>query len=238
MKKSNIFLISAFSLAFCWTLLIGWFAASAINNYVHGKDPYFARTHRQYLESRKKIFPLPASELVISGEGTMILTILPGKKLTVLSAHRIWNCVYTDLKNGKSMISFKKLKEYCDPVIITLPGVPSLSLDNFSDVTLKGLNQKEIHLQGRHVQSFHADSCKIGTLNLDFPGEKDHQDIDINKSNQINTFIVSVKGFGKIRLETAGQIKNQISLSDLIHVDATYYVMKKLSIGPESRKSK
>jgi len=37
MKKSNIFLIGAFSLALCWSLLIGWFAASAINNYIQGK---------------------------------------------------------------------------------------------------------------------------------------------------------------------------------------------------------
>jgi hypothetical protein len=236
MKKSNIFLVSAFCLAFCWTVLIGWLAASAINNYVHGKDPYFAHTHSQYLESKKKIFPLPLSELCISGEGTAIITILPGKELTVLSDPKIWNCVYTDLKNGKSMISFKKLKEYSDPVIITLPEVPSLSLDNFSEVTVKGLNQKEIHLQCKHVQSFHADSCKIGTLSLDFPGKKDQQDICINKSNQIDTFIASIKGFGKIRLETAG-FKNQISLSDSIKVEATSDIMKKLAMGPESRKT-
>jgi hypothetical protein len=234
MKKSNIFLVSAFCLAFCWTVLIGWLAASAINNYVHGKDPYFAHTHSQYLESKKKIFPLPLSELCISGEGTAIITILPGKELTVLSDPKIWNCVYTDLKNGKSMISFKKLKEYSDPVIITLPEVPSLSLDNFSEVTVKGLNQKEIHIHCIRVNSFISDSCKIGTLRLDFTRTRDQQDICIKKSNHIDNFIASVQGSGKLRMETAGQFKNQISLSDSIKVEATYNVMKRLSIGKES----
>ncbi len=236
MKKSNIFLVSAFCLAFCWTLLIGWFAASAINNYRQGKDPYFARSHHQYLESKKKSFPLPVRELCISGEGTMILTILPGKELSVLSHPRIWDCFYTDLKNGKSLISFKKLKgnEYNDPVTIILPEIPALSLDNFYEVTVNGLNLHEIHLQCTRVHSFISGGCKIATLSLDFPGIMDQQDICINKSNQVDTLIASVQGSGKIRLETIGS-KNQISLSDSIYVEVTYDLMKKLSIGPECR---
>ena len=234
MKKSNIFLVSAIFLAFCWTLLIGWFAASAINNFLEGKDPYFARTHRQYMESLKKSFPIPVRELCISGEGTLTITILPGNKLTVLSEPRIWNCVYTDLNNGKSLISFKKLLEYNDPVTITLPEVTSLSLDNFSEVTVRGLNRKEIHFQCKLIHKFISDSCKIGILNLDFPGRTDHQDISLNKSNRIDTLIASVQGFGKIRLETAG-FKNQIFLSKSIIVEATYDLIKKLSIQPESR---
>jgi hypothetical protein len=235
MKKSNILLISAFVLAFFWTLLIGWFAASAINNYLQGKDPYFARTHSQYLESKKKSFPIPVNELCISGEGTAIITIVPGKELTILSEPRIWNYVYTDLKNGKSMISFKKLLEYNDPVTITIPEIPSFSLDNFSEVTMKGLNQKEIHIQCKRVLSFTSGSCKIGTLSLDFPRTRDQQDIYIDKSNQIDTLIASVRGSGRIRLETTGKLKNQLSLSDSIKVEASYDLMKKLSTGPESR---
>jgi hypothetical protein len=235
MKKSNIFLVSAIFLAFVWTLLIGWFAASAINNYLQGKDPYFSRTISQYMESKKKSFPVPVSELCISGDGDMIITILSGKELAVLSEPRIWNCVYTDLKNGKSMISFDKQLEYNDPVTITLPEIPSLSFDNFSEVTVKGLNQKEIHFQCVRVSSFTSSSCKIGTLSLDFPRTRDLQDIYIDKSNQIDTLIASVKGSGKIRLETAGQFYNQISLSDSINIEATYDLMKKLSAGQESR---
>jgi hypothetical protein len=237
MKKSNIFLVSALCLAICWTLLIGWFAASAINNYLQGKSPYFARSHSQYLESHKKSFPIPVNELFISGEGTVVITILPGKDLTVLSSPRIWNCAFTDLKNGRSMITFKKLKEYeyNEPVTIMLPEIPSLSLDNFSEVTIKGLNQKEIHIQCKRVHSFTSGSCKIGILNLDFPGNKDQQDICIDKSNQIDTLIASVQGFGKIRLETIGKFKNHISLSESIKVEASYDLMKKLSIGMESR---
>jgi hypothetical protein len=235
MKKSNIFLVSAIFLAFCWTLLIGWFASSAINNYLQGKDPYFARSHRQYLESHKKIFSLPVGELCISGEGTAIITILPGKELSVLSDPKIWNCVYTDLKNGKSMISFKKLIEYNDPVTITLPEIPSIALDNFAGVTVKGLNQKEIHFQCKMVNSFTSTNCKISTLSLDFPRTRDLQDIRIDKSNQIDTLIASVRGSGKIRLETSGHFKNQISLSTSINVEATYDLIKTLSKGSESR---
>jgi hypothetical protein len=234
MKKSNIFLISALVLAIIWTLLIGWFAASAINKFLQGKDPVFARTHRQYLESKKKTFPIPARELRIIGEGTAIITILPGKELAILSEPRIWNYVYTDLENGKSMISFKKLTEYNDPVTITVPGIPSLSLDNFSVVTVKGLNLMEIHFQCVRVSSFTSSDCKIGTLSLDFPRTRDLQDIGIYKSCQIDTLTASVQGFGKIRLETAGQFNNQLTLSDSVKVEATYDIIKKLSVGPGS----
>ena len=228
MKKSNIILISAFFLAIFWTLLIGWFAASAINNYLKGKDPYFTRTHSQYMESKKKNFPVPVNELCISGEGTAIINIIPGKELTVLSEPRIWSCVYTDLGNGKSMITFKKLTEYDDPVTITIPGIPSLTLDNFSKVTLNGLNLKEIHFQCVQVSSFTSSKCKIGTLSFDFPRTRDQQDIYIDKSNQIDTLIASVRGSGRIRLETAGRLKNQLSVSDSIKVEATYDLLKKL----------
>jgi hypothetical protein len=228
MKKSNIFLVSAILLAFIWTLLIGWFGASAINNYLKGKDPVFARTHRQYMESKKKCFPLPVSELSVSGDGTAIITILPGRELAVLSEPRIWNCVYTDQKNGKAMIILTKQNEYNDPVTITLPEIPSLSLDNFSKVTINGLEQKEIHFQGKQVNSITFSSCKITTMNLDFPRTRDQQDIYIDKSNQIDNFIASVQGSGKIRLETSGQLKNQLSLSDSIRVEASFDLMKRL----------
>jgi hypothetical protein len=228
MKKSNIFLVIAIFLAIIWTLLIGWFGASAINNSLKGKDPIFARSHRQYMESKKKCFPLPASELRISGDGATIITILPGKELAVLSEPRIMNCVYTDLKNGKSMISLTKLIEYNDPVTITLPEIPSLSLDHFSEVTIKGLDQKEIQFQCKQVNSFTFSGCKITTLSLDFPLTSDQQDIYIDKSNLIDNFIASVQGSGKIRLETAGQLKNQLSLSDSIKIEASFDLMKKL----------
>lgn len=237
MKKSNILLIVALSLAFCWSILIGWFAASAINNYIHGKDPVYALSHHQYLESHKSSFPTPVDSLFISGEGTMILILLQGKELEVLSDPRIWNCVYTDLKNGKSIIRFKKAKEYgyYEPVTIVLPEIPSVALDNFSGVTLKGLNRKGIHLQSNRVPSFSFDSCKIGILDLEFPGNKDYQDISIGKSNRIDTFIASVHGYGSIRLETAGQSKNQVSLSDSIKVEATSEIIRKIAVEQKSR---
>jgi hypothetical protein len=227
MKKSNILLISAFFTAFAWTLLVGWFGASAINNYLQGKDPYFARSHTQYLESRKRSFPVPISELCISGDASAMITFKPGKELAVLCEPRIWNCVYTDLENGKSMISLTKQTEFNDPVTITLPWVPSLSLDNFSEVNIQGFNQEEFHLQCMRVGSFSSFSCKIGKLNLDFPRTNDLQDIYLDKSNQIDTLIASVRGSGRIRLETAG-FKNQISVSDSIKIEATYDLMKRL----------
>jgi len=234
MKKSNIVILGAFLMAICWSILIGWFAASAINNYQQGKDPYFARSHSQYLESKKKSFPVPVSELCISGDGVAILKIIQGKQLAILSDPRTWSCVQSNLKNGRSMISLKRLSEngYNEPVTLMLPGVPSLSLDNFSEVDLTGVNQENITITCTRVRSFSSNSCKIGTLSLDFPGKKDHQDIYINKSNQFNCFIASVQGFGKIGLETAG-INNQISLSDSMKVEATYALIKKLYNGTE-----
>ena len=241
MKKSTVFLVIAFCLAICWTILVGWFAAYAINNYRQGKDPYFARSHQQFLESRKKLFAVPVKELLISAEGSMTLTILAGKELAVLSHPRIWDCKYTAMENGKAMISFTKLREnnYDDPVTILLPGVPSVSLENFYNVTINGLNRKEFHLQCKGIHSFISSNCTVGTLCLDFPGKMDQQDICMNKSDQIDTLIASIRGSGRIRLETAAT-ENQISLSDSIYLEATCETMKKLVLtsGDQQNNSK
>jgi hypothetical protein len=228
MKKSNKFLVSAMILAFFWTILIGWFASSAINNQLNGKDPYFARSHRQYLESRKKTFPRPATGLSISGEGTAVITIVPGKELAVLAHPKLWNPVYTVLKNGTSSISLRKLTDFSDPVIITVPEVRALTLDNLSGVTVSGLKSAEMYIRCTQVLSYASDSCIMGTLTLDFPRTRDLQDIHILKSNRIDTLIASVRGSGRIRLETVGRIKNRVSLSDSVHLEATYELVKRL----------
>ena len=233
MKKSNIFLLTATGLVVCWSMFIGFLAASTIRNYVKGKDFYFTTSQHQYLEKNKKIFPVPSRELIISGDGNTIITILPGRKLTVLSSPRMWNCVFTNLEAGKSMIRFQKLNNsgYNEPVTIFIPEIPALSLNNLSSVVVKRLEQKDLQIHCNHINSFVSDSCRITAINLDFPGKKDQQDICIKKSNHIDNFIASVQGSGKLRMETAGQFKNQISLSDSIKIEATMDLMKRLSMG-------
>jgi len=92
------------------------------------------------------------------------------------------------------------------------------------------LNCRQLNFQGNHVLSFTANNCKIGALRLDFPGKQDQQEIIISKSNQIDTLIASVRGFGNIRLETAGKLSNQISLSESMKLEASYDLMKKLTL--------
>jgi hypothetical protein len=228
MKTSNIILISAICLAVVWTLLIGWFGSSAIKNNLQGKDPYFMQSNHKYLENHKKTFAAPVNELFISGEWPAVLTLIPGKELCVLSNPMIWTCEYTDLKNGRSMISLKNHKDITDPVTITIPRIPRFSIDNFSEVKIQNLNQDEIRIQCKQLSSFSSGNCKIGTLSLDFPRSRDRLDIHIDSSNHIETFIVAVKGSGKLRLETAGNLKNQFSLSDSVKLETTYELMKKL----------
>jgi hypothetical protein len=227
MKKSNIVLVSAICLSTCWILLVGWFGASAINNYLEGNEPVFARTHEQYLDSHKVCFPTPLTELVLSAEGTAAVTILPGKELAVLLNPKLWSCVFADLGNGKARISLVKRLDHYEPVTITIPGIPSLSLDNFSDVTVKGLDLGEIHLQCIQVGSFSLSGCRAGKISLDFPRSRDYQEIYIEKSNRFDTLLVSARGTGRIRLEAVGT-SNLFSISDSIHLEAPYDLMKKL----------
>ena len=128
------------------------------------------------------------------------------------------------------MIQFKKLIYYESPIILTLPAIPLLSLYKFSGVKLSGITLKEIHIQCKRISSFTADSCRAGTLALDFPGIIDQQDIYIMKSNKIDTLIASIQGSGKMRLETAGEFKNQFSLSNSLKLEATSELMKKVSL--------
>ena len=230
MKKSTVFLAIAIGLAICWSLIIGVMAASTLNSYMKGKSSSYARSDREYLESKKKTFPTPINELFISGEGTLDLKIVPGKELTVLAHPKVWNSNYIDLKNGKAIIRFNIIQKYPNSVTIRLPEIPVISFDNFYSVNMEGLNYREIRIQGNRITYFTAGNCKIGSLNLDFPGKNDQQEIIISKSNQIDTLIASVQGFGNIRLETAGKLNNQISISESMKLEASYDLMKKLAL--------
>jgi hypothetical protein len=235
MKKSTVFLAISICLAICWSLIIGLMAASTLSNYMKGKHSSFARSDTEFLESKKKTFPAPVNELFISGEGTADLILVHGKELTVLAHPGVWAYNYTNLKKGEAIFSFKKLQDYANSVTIMVPDIPSISFDNFISVTVDGLQCRKITLQGNRLLSFTAHNCKIAALRLDFPGKKDQQEIFIEKSNLIDTLIASVKGFGNVRLETAGTRKNQLSLSESIKLEASMDLMKKLAIEPQSR---
>lgn len=230
MKKSNIFITGASTLAFFWIILIGWFAASAINNYRQGKDPVFARTRSQYLESRRKTFPVPGKELIISGMGDEDLTIVAGSEFSFLAHPRVWDCNYTDLKNGKGIIRFTRLRDDKASITIRLPEIPSVSIDNISTVSIELVTHRSLRLKCTRVGHFSTMNCKLKTLDLDFPGKNDHQEIFIAECNQIDTLLASVRGSGNLRLEMTGKYKNQVSISESIKLLATSEIFKKLAV--------
>jgi hypothetical protein len=207
MKKSNILIACASGLALCSILLIGWFAATAINNYRQGKDPFFARSYSQYEE----------------------MTITAGKEFSFLAFPRVWDCTYTDLKNGKGIIRFIRLSDYKVPITLRLPEIPSVSIDNISNVNIELLTHRSLRLKCTRIAHLSLMNCKLRTLDIDFPGKMDHQEIFIANCNQIDTLVASVRGSGNLRLEMAGNYKNQVTISDSIKLLATSEIFKKLA---------
>lgn len=228
MKKSNIIIISAIIVGLIWSILIGWFASAAIVNYLNGRDPYYARSYRKIMESHKKSFITPSQELFLSGEGDANVNIEPGKELTVMYNSYVWEVSYTTQKEGMAIIRFRKLRNFDSPIIVTFPNISKLSLYNLWGVKLSDINVKKLQIQGNRISNFTADSCKAGSLTLNFPGYIDHQDICIKQSNKIDTLIASVFGSGHFKLETTGISKNQISLQNSIKLEATSDLMKKI----------
>jgi hypothetical protein len=230
MKKSNVLITVASAFAFCWILLIGWFAASAINCHIHGKDSVFAHTRSQFLESRKKTFPAPARELIISGTGNETLTIVAGSELSVLAHPRVWDCSYSDLKNGKGVIRFRKLTDYDEPVTLRIPGIPLVTMNHVRSAEVIHFTGYAPHFQCTRVGHFDVMNCKIRSLNIDFPGKSDPQEIVLASCNQIDTLVVSVRGYGNLRLEMTGRYDNQLFLSDAIRLEAKPELLKKVTI--------
>lgn len=235
MKKSHIFIIAALTLACFWVIIIGVFAAKSVNNYREGKDPRYAHTQSQYLESHKMKFPVPAKELILTGDGDTWLNIRSGNLLTIETDPRMWKILFTDHKDGRSEIRFKKLNDYNDPVTVIIPAIPSVSVNNFTSIVLERLEQKEMKLSFTRVLYLVMDSCKVSDLNLSFPWTAEIQDIFIKKNNRVDSLEISVPGPGKIRLETTGWLLNRISLSDAVKVEATSEVIKELGKKMERR---
>jgi|GEM_PF-2003980 len=227
MKRSKISLVCALCLATGWMLLMGWLAASAINSYRQGRAPRFALSHHQIPESRKLSHPVPAKGLTIRGDGTTVVNLVAGTQLNVILNPRVWSCNWSDSANGQSRLWLRKLNEPEGTVTINLPPVPGLVLENCSEVHIKGLNLKELSLRGKQIRLFHADSCRIGKLSLDFEGEKNQQYIWIGKSNRFDTLIAYIGGYNRIFLETAGELDNEFSLAHAVLVETRVGVLQK-----------
>ncbi|MEI6681624.1 MAG: hypothetical protein WCO44_03300 [Bacteroidota bacterium] len=227
MKKSKISLVCGLCLATGWILLLGWLAASAINSYRQGRSPRFAQSRHQIPESRKISYPIPVNGLSITGDGTTVINIAGGEQLNVLSDPRVWSCSWSDSGNGQSRLCLRRLKASDEPVRITLPVIHALLLENCSKVHIIGLNLKDLSLRGKQVRLFHADSCRIGKLSLDFAGERNQQYIWIGKANRLDTLIASIGGYNRIFLETAGELDNEFSLAHAVLVETRVGVLQK-----------
>ncbi|MDP4282537.1 MAG: hypothetical protein Q8867_10375 [Bacteroidota bacterium] len=234
MKKSNIFLIAALMIACFWVVLIGVLAAKSINNYRAGKDPYYAHTGSQYLEKHKIKFPVPERELILSGDNAS-LNVKPGKELAIETDPRTWQFILTDLKNGRSEISFKRFNNYDYPVVVTIPAIPSVSMNRFARIGFERLDQKEMKIRFTRVLYVVMDSCRFSSLNLDFPWTAEIQDIVLMKNNRIDSLEMSIPGSGKIRFETTGIHLNRMSLSDKVKIEATSDIIKRLTPKQEKR---
>ena len=230
MKKSTIFLLIAIGIAICWSMMIGLMAASTIINYMKGNKLLFVKTQTELMESQKITYPNPLHKLYISGEGTGDLICASGKELTVRVNNQVWAHEYFKLKNGDALIRFSKFNKYWNEIMITIPDIPEMSFDNLGSVTANGLKYRKLSIQGSRVYSFTANNCTMGCLTLDFPVVKDQQKIIISKFNQIDTLIACVKGFGNIRLETAGKLYNKINLSESMRLEANTDLVKKLAL--------
>ncbi|MDP4282235.1 MAG: hypothetical protein Q8867_08815 [Bacteroidota bacterium] len=234
MKKSNIFLFTALIIACFWVVLIGVLAAKSINNYRAGRDPYYAHTGSQFLEKHKIKFSVPEKELILSGDNAS-LNVKPGKELAIETDPRMWQFILKDLKNGRSEIFFKRLNNYDYPVSVTIPTIPSVSMNHFTSIGLTKLDQKEMKLNFTRVLYLVVDSCTISDLNLSFPWMAEEEDIYIKGNNRIDTLEMSVPGSGKIRFETAGIHLNRMFLSDKVKIEATSDIIDKLAPKQDKR---
>ncbi len=233
MKKSNIVLSVAATIALVWTILICWFCAASINRYRDGKELIFARSYKQYLESQSKTFPAPSNELIISGDGTTPVEITQGKELSVIANNKVLTYTCSDLKDGKSKISFISLydhKYYYEGAQIKLPEIKIVSIDNCAEVRINGFNSKDLYIICGRVQTFSIDNCRIGCLNLDISQNQPDAEIRIKQNNQIDTLLACIQGSYKLNLDTIGKIKNQIRVSDSVQIITRGSMYKQLSV--------
>jgi hypothetical protein len=234
MKKSNIVLTIAATIGLIWTILICWFCADSINRYRDGKELIFARSHKQYLESQKKFFPITSKEIVISGDGTTIIDISQGKELSVIANQKVISCTWSDLGNERSKITLGKLYDYNETVRITIPGINTLSIDNCAEVRINSFNRKDLHIICGRVYSFSIDSCRIGSLNFDISRNQPDAEIWVKENNRIDTLFAYIQGAYRLKLDTVGKSKNQLRVSDSVQIIAKGNLYKYLSVDHAS----
>jgi hypothetical protein len=230
MKKSNIVIAAAAITALVATILICWFCAASINHYREGKELIFAKSYKQYREAQRRTFPTPSNELIISGDGTTIVKITQGKELSVIANKKLLTCTFSDLRNGKSKISFGRLNDYNEEARITLPEIRMLSLDNCAEVRINGFTHKDLHIICCRVHTFSIDSCRIGYLNLDISRNQPDAEIWIKAKNRIDTLLACIQGTYRLKLDSIGKNKNQLWVSDSVQIITRGDLYKHLSV--------
>jgi hypothetical protein len=236
MKKSSVLLTIFGVIISAWFIIFEVLCASAVIDIANGQPSKygFPVTDRDHS-------PGPGSSPAIRLESFRHLEILGRNKVSVLLHKGIGYSMMLDSKqvkttrwwydNDRLVVEVTGLRSRNSlEVLITVPGLESVSGYHLSDLTLEGFDQPALNLSAYDVFSLILKDNRIGSLLLNNQDAGHDKVVTINKNNRFDSLDLIIRGSGTLHLQTAGHQFNRSTLSDSLEIYSDIDILRKLGL--------
>jgi hypothetical protein len=115
-------------------------------------------------------------------------------------------------------------------VVITVPGLESVSGYYLSDLIVEGFDQPTLNLSLYDVCSIILKDNCFGSLALNTRDAMHDKVVTIGKNNWFDSLDLQVRGAGTLHLQTAGRLFNHAVLSDSLEIYSDIGILRKLGL--------
>lgn len=236
MKKSSVLLTIFGVIISAWFIIFEVMCASAVVDISNGQPskygyPVRDRNHSPGPGSSPAIQLKSYRSLEILGRNKVSVILQKGKGYSMMLDSEQVKTVRWWYDNDRLVLEVTGLRGRNSlEVLITVPGLESVSGYYLSDLTLEGFDQSRIKLSAFDVYSLILKNNRIGSLLLNNRDAGHDKVVTINKNNRFDSLDLIIRGSGTLHLQTAGHQFNRSTLSDSLEIYSDIDILRKLEL--------
>lgn len=236
MKKSSV-LLTIFGVVISgWFIIFEVLCASAVVDISNGQPskygfPVTDRDHSPGLGKLPAIQLESFRHLEILGRNKVSVILQKGKGYSMMLDTKQVKTTRCWYDNDRLVVEVTGLRSRnILEVLITVPGLESVSGYHLSDLTLEGFDQPALTLSAYDVFSLILKNNRIGSLLLNNRDGGHDKVVTINKNNWFDSLDLIIRSSGTLHLQTAGHQFNRSTLSDSLEIYSDIDILRKLQL--------
>ncbi|MEI8046545.1 MAG: hypothetical protein WCI92_04130 [Bacteroidota bacterium] len=239
MKKSNRILIGIFLFAVGWLITYNILVANVLKTIPGHGFSRFGHLSQQEVVMKLK----PFDKIKIKPQGSPKIYITQSDTSEMSMGDGYSEYLVTSNSNGLLSITMKKPLEEVEEIIhIKVPHVTDISIDqqtprfeNESSIqlSLENFRLTKLDLMVLYPYDVEFRNCEINKLKIQgklLTGYTCGNGIRIEPTNRIDSLAIDLEGKGVLSISKAGELYNQVNVSDSIRLNASMLVIKKILV--------